>query len=101
MYKIFHTGGPLPTSFPALTLQWLIHSPAQNAFFTPEGRWDPELHSAARFGDHGLAQAAVRSSQLKDVELYYLFGGATPSVYDFAIRSNSSGSECGRPVSSK
>jgi hypothetical protein len=67
------------------TMSKLIRSKATKRFLTTDGHWTGKVDNAEHFSDQSLVSAAVHKFQLRDVELYYLFGKHGTSEYDFTI----------------
>jgi hypothetical protein len=63
----------------------LVRSKATSQFLTIHGLWTDKIENAARFANQLLAQAAVHTFGLHNVELYYLFDEQATSQYDFTI----------------
>ena len=68
---------------PSSGISRLIRSKGSKEFLVADGTWTKDLQKAARFGSQSLAQAAVGTFRLTEVELYYMMGEELSPLFDF------------------
>ena len=85
MSQFPESDSPSPgTSIPS-SIRKLIRSIVTKAFLTTDGQWTHDSRNAAFFLDSCQAYQVSVKFQLRDVEVYYLFGDRPDSRYDFAV----------------